>query len=103
MQKRIAKIRKKYNNDGGEEEIKLMIKLTKRAEKLGFKVKDKLYLEDGRYFGKIFRVFTMNQINTFMNDSKKDQYAEIFIEANKGIDKGVVRGEIIDGKVVWGD
>jgi len=94
-------IRNKYSDRGNKEELVLLIKLTKRAEDLGFKVKDKLYLEDGSYYGKIFRYFTIKQINTFLDDSKKDQYADIFIKVNRTIDGGAIGGKIVDGKLIW--
>ncbi len=42
-----------------EKEIQDMIDITKYAEKIGLKIKDKLYPEewDGKYIGMVFRCF----------------------------------------------
>ncbi len=84
-----------------DEEIEFLIKLTKRAEYLGYEIKDKLYYEDGRYIGKIFRFFTLDQSETFFDDSKKDQYADIFLKANESINGGTLGGKNVGGKIVW--
>lgn len=103
FENKIAEVRKRYEETGWKEELEFLIKLTKRVEDLGYKIKDKLYLEDGRYIGQIVRLFTLDQAKTFFDDSKKDQYADIFLKANEAIKGGIVRGRSVNGKVVWDD
>jgi len=86
-----------------DKELELMIKLTNRAELLGFEINDKLYLDGNKdtYYGKIFRFFSMDNVNDFLDDSKKDKYEDIFVEAFESIEKGSISGKVINEKIIW--
>ena len=83
------------------EELELMFELTKKAELLGFKIKDKLYLDDGRYYGKIFRFFSDTDAKDFLNSNKKTECSDFFINAFESMGKGYCQGKFVDGQIIW--
>ena len=65
-----------------EKEIQDMIDITKYAEKIGLKIKDKLYPEgwDGQYFGMVFRCFSLEQIENFYNCKTAKEASDIILD-----------------------
>ena len=94
----------KYMYDFRDVDVKTlreMIRATERAEMLGFKIKDKLYFDDKTYYGKIFRFFSVDDMDSFFDDSKINQYPDFFTRACETEKRGFCRGMVVEGKITW--
>ena len=81
-----------------------MIDLTNYAEKLGLKIKDKLYVEgfDKEYFGKIFRHFTLKQTKDFYNCKTMSPASDIILDVYEDYkNPKPLYGKVVDGKIIW--
>lgn len=97
------------------EDFKIMIKATRRAESLGFEMKEKCYFspplkencyyyfkgKKSYYYGTIFRCFSLQDYSDFFNDSKINEYSDIFIRVHERYKTGCHSATVIDGDIHW--
>lgn len=81
--------------------LREMINATELAELLGFTIKDKLYLNEDTYYGKIFRFFSAQDMAIFFDPKRIEEYYDCFIRAFKTMQQDSCPGFVIHGKVIW--